>query len=60
MYTLYRSSVLPPAQRIHVATFDAAEREGYNAENCALVQHLFQLQREAQTKFWCEKGRYRQ
>lgn len=58
-YTLYRDSVLSPAMRIHVATFDASDGEGYNKENCQLAAQLFQNQPGISTKFWCEKGDFR-
>jgi hypothetical protein len=46
--------------RFHVATFDAAAREQYNSENCQAVRDLFQHQPGGKTKFWCEKGRFRE
>jgi len=58
-YTLYRSSLLDSNLRVHVATFDVSESEGYNRENCELAAKLFAGQPSVQTKFWCEKGRYR-
>jgi hypothetical protein len=45
--------------RIHVATFDAAEGEGYNRENCDTASQLFQAQPGIKVRYWCEKGRYR-
>ncbi len=59
VYTLYRDSLIQPGARIHVASFDAAEGEEYNAENCEVARQLFQAQEGVQTQFWCEKGRYR-
>lgn len=58
-YTLYRNSAIDPLMRIHVATFDAAERGSYNAENCELGAKLYQAQPGIKTRFWCEKGKYR-
>lgn len=58
-YTLYRSDVGATGARIHVATFDANEREAYNRDNCELARSLFQQQPTAAVKYWCEKGRYR-
>jgi hypothetical protein len=60
-YTLYRDSVTEggSAMRIHVATFDAANGEDYNRENCEVAQQLFSAQEGVKTRFWCEKGRYR-
>lgn len=57
-YTLYRNSVLNDGARIHVATFDAADGEAYNRENCAAAAGLFGGQPGTRTRFWCEKGRY--
>ncbi len=58
-YTLYRSSLTDANLRVHVATFDAAESEEYNRENCTLAAKLFVSQLDVRTKFWCEKGRYK-
>lgn len=58
-FTLYRNSVTNENMRIHVATFDAAEKEEYNRGNCEQAEALFQGQPGVKTKFWCEKGRYR-
>jgi hypothetical protein len=59
VFTLYRNSVTNENMRIHVATFDAAEKEEYNRGNCEQAQVLFQAQPGVKVKFWCEKGRYR-
>lgn len=58
-FTLYRSSVLNDGGRIHVATFDAADGEAYNRENCDAAASLFSSQPGTRTRFWCEKGRFR-
>jgi hypothetical protein len=58
VYTLYRNSVLDPAMRIHVATFDTGDGREYNDENCNLAADLFQHQDGLKTRFWCELGRY--
>jgi hypothetical protein len=58
-YTLYRNSVLNDGARIHVATFDAADGEAYNRENCAAAAGLFVGQPGTRTRFWCEKGPFR-
>lgn len=58
-YTLYRTSPIDTNSRIHVATFDADEKNNYNRENCSVAQELFASQKGIITKFWCEKGRYR-
>jgi hypothetical protein len=59
VFTLYRNSLLDDTARIHVASFDAAEGEPYNLENCNLIASLMQEQPEVKTRFWCERGRYR-
>ena len=59
VYTLYRDSVVGESPRVHVATFDAAENEPYNHDNCSQAQSLFQNQRGVQTHYWCEKGRFK-
>lgn len=61
VYTLYRSSVVLPNARLHIATFDFAGegRSAYNMENCQLASGLFQQQPGVKTRFWCEQGRYR-
>ena len=59
VFTLYRNSVTDENMRIHVSTFDAADGEAYNRENCELAQLLFKAQPGVKTKFWCEKGRFK-
>ena len=58
-YTLYRNSILDTNPRYHLSTFDAAEPDNYNQENCAVAQELFQKQPGVKTRFWCEKGKFR-
>lgn len=58
-YTLYRSSPLDPNARIHIATFDAKDRNPYNQENCRIARELFQQQPGVTVRYWCEKGRFR-
>lgn len=58
-YTLYRNSALDSQARIHVATFDAADGDGYNQANCQLASTLFQKQDGVTTTFWCEKGSFK-
>lgn len=57
-YTLYRSSTVLEG-RIHVATFDADETEGYNRDNCETARGLFEGQPGVEVRYWCEKGRFR-
>jgi hypothetical protein len=59
VYTLYRNSVVMEGARLHVATFDAADAEDYNSENCLAARDLFQQQPGVRTRFWCEKGKFR-
>ncbi len=59
VYTLYRSSLVDPKLRVHVATFDAYSGREYNAENCLLAARLFVRQPGTQTVFWCEPGRFK-
>lgn len=58
-YTLYRNSVTNESMRMHVATFDATEGEGYNQGNCEIARELFQNQHGVKVRFFCEKGRFR-
>lgn len=60
VYTLYRSSLVDPKLRVHVATFDTSGGRDYNAENCLLAARLFVRQPGAKTVFWCEPGRFRE
>jgi hypothetical protein len=57
--TLYRNSILDKTTRMHIATFDASHGEAYNWENCQIAAQLFQNQPLVETKFWCEKGNYK-
>lgn len=58
-YTLYRNGVGDPNMRLHVASFDTADGEAYNRENCDIAAKLFQQQDGVTTRFWCEKGKYK-
>lgn len=58
-YTLYRNSVITQDARMHVASFDTAEGNRYNSENCQHAMELLQAQPDVKVRFWCEKGRYR-
>ncbi len=59
VYTLYRNSILDPNMRVHFATFDAVDREGYNFENCQQTQALIMAQKDEPKRFWCERGRFK-
>ena len=59
--TLYRDSRIVKNARLHVATFDAAKNGFYyNWENCMVAAKLFQSQGGVKTKFWCEKGFFKE
>lgn len=58
-YTLYRDSAVDPTQRVHVATFDAADGDAYNHDNCEAARAVFQAHPDIRTKFWCEKGHFK-
>lgn len=59
VYTLYRHGVGMPSMRIHLATFDADEKEDYNRENCEIAAELFAAQPGVTVRYWCEKGRFK-
>ncbi|NZD64551.1 hypothetical protein HX900_26110 [Rhizobium sp. WYCCWR 11290] len=58
-YTLYRSSVLDANMRLHVASFDSADGDAYNSENCQIAAGLFVAQPGVTVRYWCEQGRFR-
>jgi hypothetical protein len=58
-YTLYRSSLTSETLRIHVASFDTADGEDYNRDNCFLARDLYAGQPGVIVKYWCELGRFR-
>jgi len=63
VYTLYRSSPVAIDLRIHVATFDSKDdSDDYNLRICNMAQELFQNYTLAgkNSKYWCEKGRYKE
>jgi hypothetical protein len=60
VYTLYRSSVSDTNARYHVASFDSADGDKYNNENCQIGKDVYQRQPGVIVRFWCEKGRYKQ
>jgi hypothetical protein len=53
-------SVTGRQMRIHVATFDAADGEDYNRENCIAARDLFMGQPSVVVRYWCERGTARQ
>lgn len=63
--TLYRSSILDHAARVHFGTFDAVESDStYNMTNCLMAARLLnanirKLNDDSQPAgFWCEPGSY--
>jgi hypothetical protein len=58
-YTLYRDSAADPRLRVHVATFDAADGDAYNRDNCRTAADLVAGQPGVTVRYWCEKGRFR-
>jgi hypothetical protein len=60
-YTLYRNGVANDTLRIHVATFDSKEeQESYNHDTCEQARELFQLHPSAVSRYWCEKGSFKE
>lgn len=59
VYTLYRSSPVDSAMRVHWATFDANQSDGYNQENCLAGAEAMMAIPGVTVRYWCEKGRYR-
>ncbi len=59
IFALYRNSVTSENMRLHIATFDSRDGEAYNRENCEQAKLLFQAQPGVKTRFWCEKGRFK-
>ena len=67
-YTLYRNAPSTEEARIHVATFDSIAYshgdtldELMNKRNCERVATMYQEKPMwKDTKFWCEKGKYRE
>jgi len=57
-YTLYRDSPIGKDLRLHIATFNAAESEDYNRENCRIASELFKAQPGVTARYWCEKGAF--
>lgn len=59
-YTLYRNSAVNDSLRVHVATFNAAESEIYNRDNCGEVGTLLHAKSgPVKLHYWCEKGAFR-
>ena len=59
-FTLYRNGVANDTLRIHVATFDAKDGPEYNHDTCEEARELFQVQPTARSKYWCEKGHFKE
>jgi hypothetical protein len=61
--TFYRTSPVIENARIHIATFDTGQGKDnfkYNWKNCMYTAKLYQAQPGILTKFWCEKGFYKE
>ncbi len=63
VYTFYRNSLLDPAMRIHVSTYDSKEggkaNPDYNRAACEEAAQLFREMDATKKHWWCEKGKYR-
>jgi len=66
VYTLYRDSPMfkqrhDISQCVYVASFDAADGEEFNRENCVVAAQLLTEHNSAPypPHFWCEQGRFR-
>ena len=55
VYTLCRNSVVIENARLHVATFDTADGEPYNSENCQAVVTCFSSSRASRRVFGARK-----
>lgn len=65
VWTLYRDSEITPNMRLHVATFDSAERAfgggaSYNQQSCMETADLYAANDPAHKNWWCEPGRFRE
>lgn len=65
VWTLYRDSEIAPNMRVHVATFDSAERAAlngpsYNQSSCNETADLYAANDPAGKTWWCEPGRFRE
>jgi hypothetical protein len=67
--TLYRNSPIDHTLRVHFGTFDAAENDGVNLDNCGMTARLLNANVDAWAKtegktrdptvgFWCEPGNF--
>lgn len=59
-YTLYRNGVANDTLRVHVATFNAKDGAEYNHDTCEQARELFQVQPSTTSRYWCEKGGFRE
>lgn len=59
-YTLYHNGMFNDSLRIHVATFDAKDGPEYNHDTCEQARELFQVQPATRSRYWCEKGRFKE
>lgn len=67
--TLYRNSPWSHSMRVHWATFDADDRDGYNLNNCLMAAAILNAnmnaaaeaegsKRDETVGFWCEPGSF--
>ena len=59
-FTLYRNGMVNDSLRIHVATFDAKDGPESNHDTCEQARELFQVQPSTRSRYWCEKGRFKE
>lgn len=59
-FTLYRNSPIDRSLRIHVATFDAVDHEGYNLAVCGSVSDYYNEAPPMDARYWCESGRFQE
>ncbi|MCJ2179620.1 hypothetical protein [Novosphingobium album (ex Hu et al. 2023)] len=69
-FTLYRNSPLASGERVHFASFDAAETTDFNRGNCTMAARLLNANVASSAReegkepyegvgFWCESGPYK-
>lgn len=59
VYTLYRTFDGKATGRVHIATFDNASEPVVNQMNCQSIAESL-AKKSTVTKFWCEKGRFKE
>jgi hypothetical protein len=56
VFTVYRNSVTDENMRIHVATFDANEKDEYNRANCKQAKRFFKGSRVFASSIGAKRG----